>query len=232
MRTFLFSLLIASACLSQYVPVPFNKGASGGGAISLVHANVCAGNPQPSGTACSITSTTSGNSLVVSINLINAANTVSTVTDSSGDTFTHVTTGSCPGAGTSGAGANDFWWIAAATAGTTTVSVTTGAAGTYFTAYEVNKLTGLDATCLTTNAQGPSTTPTSPSLTNISPISFIVAVMAPTGNCTGITGAFTNDTTLGGYCEAHLITSSAGANQATWTASSSTYGSSIVSFKN
>jgi hypothetical protein len=225
-----FSLLAEGQCATSAMAL-LGAGCAasggGGGSISLIKITTC-GNPQPSGLACTITATSPGSSLVVAMLLENPLNTIGSVTDSASDVFQQVP--SCTGS-TAGAGAYDSWWLPVVTAGTTSITVVTiGGSGVYLTIYEVNALTTVSPACQVLNTQGPSTTPAGPSVTTSVQPSFVVGALSPTGNCTGGTGAFTNDTTLGGYCTSHLITTGTGGQQPAWTSTSSVYGAFTASF--
>ena len=228
MKLISIGLLFISASLGQLATL--GVGGVGGKAtvISLVATSNCMF--LPNGAPCTITTTTAGSSLVLVYHNSLVVGSISGASTDQGQNATQVP--SCQGSTTS-AGSYDVWYILSATTGTTTVTAAS-IGNTHLTAYEVNVLTAVDGSCSVLNNQSASTTPQSPSITPSVNPTFIASLLSPTGVCTGIHAGntFTNDSTLGGYCTAHLITTGAGAQQAQWdTTTNGMFGTLIVAFK-
>lgn len=202
----------------------------GGGTITRVHTNVSGA--VASGSPFSITSTTAGSSLLIISVLTVDGHTITAATTSASQTPT-----ACAGfpAALTGSGSSDCRYIAAATTGTTSVTLTeSGGSNVRMVVYEINDTIALtlDQVGTPLNNQASTTAPVSPSITISNIQAFMVSVVLPATTCSGGTGGgFTLDATTSGYCWSSKIVTSTGGNQTTFTTTNGAASSSAADFK-
>lgn len=206
--------------------------------IALVQATSCGPGTFP-GMVCTIPSTGSGDLIVVGWTAgsgANTATTISSVTDSAGNTYTEA--GSARSIDSSAGSIADIWYARNSASGATSVTITPSASVTSGGAV-IWEFSGASTSAPfdqvgVLNSQASSATPSGSPVTTASAVEVIVSLVAVAGNVSGINSgnAFTNDSTLKGNGWAHFITSSTGTYTAQWSQNpAGTYASSTASFK-
>lgn len=180
-----------------------------------------------------ISSTKSGNLLVVAITINGggSAKTVSTVKDSNNNNFVNASA-TC----NNGTNTIEIWYYPNSIAGATAVNVTYNAAPTgaqlfFMEVQGIRTSSPLDVTNIK-NLQGNTTNPTSPSVTPNFQRDFVVAAVVADQVITAVSAPYTNHTVRNGNVAAYTFMSAATATSASWTESpSGGYCSSIAAFK-
>jgi len=204
--------------------------------IALVNVTSCGRQTFPG--SCTVSSSSSGNLIVVGFQLAGGSNTTTTlisVTDNVGNLYSEA--GAARSVDTAEGSMVDIWYAKNSVSGAISVTITPNLIGQTGGAV-IWELSGVDATSplnqtSVLNSQATSTTPTGASVTTASANQLIISLVAVANTITGIApgNTFTNDSAvlLNGW--AHLITSSTGTYSAQWTQSpSGTYASSTASF--
>ena len=177
--------------------------------------------------SCSMTSTLSGSTIIVPIGML-AGVTVSSISDNAGNTYTQCTSAYVNGATGAGA-ALDIWYCQNATAGCTSISVTTsnGSSAGVFGVEVTGLLTsGVFETAGHHFTTTSSTTITGGSVTTAHAKDFIIGIGVNPASYNTITGMasgnpFTiGDIVSGALATATLVTSSTGTYTPAWTQSS------------
>lgn len=214
MRRLLLLLVLASQCH---------------GAVAFIqHFNNSTGiHPALSGVA-------SGNLLILGVTVFSASNTVTAVTDSSGDTWVHGTSCLAPANG-SMAEVPDFWYDSrstGATSGTHTLTLTiTGGSGDTFDMMEVSGQNQASPFDLCATGQGTSTNPSvsiTPSASGEALFAYMVSSSAPTVGA-GFTFT-TNSPVAANFNEAmeYKLSASGGAQSAAFGAGLVNYSMTII----
>jgi hypothetical protein len=204
--------------------------------ITLVQVRVCGQQAFPS--TCTISSTGSGNLIVIGFQMaggVNTATTVSSVSDNAGNTYSEV-----PAARAIDTGAKtviDLWYAQNSASGATSVTITPSAsvnAGAVIWEFSgVDRTAPLDQSAVLNSQAATITVSGAPLTVTSTPEKVIISIAEVADNVTGIVAGntFVNDSTLMGNGWAHLITSAAGTYKAQWTQSpAGTFDSSTVSF--
>ena len=202
--------------------------------ISLVRSTTCGPQTFPA-TTCTISSTGSGNLLVVAWMAGGTTTSLSSVTDNAGNAY--VEAGNAKSADTGSNHMADVWYAKNTRAGATAITITPNPTGTSGAAV-IWEFSGVDTTApldqaATVNNMAASSTPSGASVNTTASAEVVVSVVEVPDQIFGIASgnSFANDSLLWGNGWAHLITSSKGTYAAQWSAASGTYASSTVSFK-
>lgn len=209
--------------------------------IALVHTTSCGPQTFPTST-CSISSTGSGDLIVVGIQLgkgISTSTTIATITDNVGNAYEEATAAtSARSVDSAGGSVVDIWYARNSQPGATTLTITPSATISTASAVVwefsgVNTTAPLDQVSVR-NSQSASANPTGASVTTSNYANeVVISVAAVSGTISGIYSgnAFSNDSTVNSDGWAHLITSLAGTYAAQWSQNpSGTFASSTASF--
>ena len=201
--------------------------------ISLVHVTSCA---SPA-TSCTVSSTGSGNLLVVgwASHAGEGGTTINSVTDNVGNTYSEALGSRAVDANMNDMG--DIWYAKNSAAGATVLTITPNPAGSSGTAV-IWEFSGADTNApldqtAVLNSQAATSTPSGASVTTAVSNELVVSIGWVQGSVTGIVSGnlFTSDSTATGDGWAHYVASSPGTYIAQWNSDLGTYGSSTVSFK-
>ena len=200
--------------------------------IALVHVTSCPVGILP-GSGCLIPVSGPGNLLVVGVRMVGTTATVTAIVDNAQNQYSQAA--GSRAIDTTSASSIEIWYARNTTAGATMVFIAPSAsvAG----AAVIWEFSGLDTASPFDQAaalsnQSPAISVSAPALAG-PPNEVLISVSATQNNLLGgVSGGFTNDSSLFGGGWAHLITSAAGSYSPAWAASSAgTYASSTASFK-
>jgi len=206
----------------------------------LVHATPCG--PQTFPGSCTISSTGSGNLIVVGIQMgkgISTSTTIATITDNENNAYEEATAAtSARSVDTAGGSVVDIWYARNSTAGATSVTITPSATTSSASAFiwefsGVNTTAPLDQVAVL-NSQSASASPTGAAVTTTNFANeVVVSLAAVSGTISGIYSgnSFSNDSTVNNDGWAHLVTTATGTFAAQWSQNpSGTFASSTASF--
>jgi hypothetical protein len=211
--------------------------------IALVHATACGPQTFPSA-GCTISSTGSGNLIVVGIQLgksLSTSTTIATITDNAGNAYQEATGAtSARSVDTGGGTVVDIWYARNSQAGATSLTITPSATTSGSSAF-IWEFSGINTTApldqvsvLNSQTAGVLSLSGAPVTTTNYASEVVISLAADSGTVSGILSgsAFSNDSTLNSGGWAHLITGVTGTFTPQWALSVlGTFASSTVSFR-
>jgi hypothetical protein len=211
--------------------------------IALVHASACGPQAFPT-SGCTISSTGSGNLIVVGIQLgkgVSTSTTIATITDNAGNAYQEATGAtSARSVDSSGGTVVDIWYARNSQAGATSLTISPSTTISTASAF-IWEFSGINTTApldqvgvLNSQTTGILSLSGAPVTTTNYASEIVISLAAESGIISGISSgnAFSNDSTLNNGGWAHLITSVTGTFTPQWALSVlGSFASSTVSFR-